>query len=198
MYLFNLDDFKCDQLPTDWEDYQSSIRYLFNENLKCLGKLIESKQGEYTTEFYNKVWALFLEYKDAVDECQAVLYILIQELYANPSGSNCFDKTLYTNYLASYAIVQNLLQELNLLITTGGDFIGYDLNVGSDTTVIYPVSGSSSTKVSTCTGVYMKQMDFGSEFIGTVTVMGGVEEPYVGEWDGLARPYDGEWIVRYY
>lgn len=78
------------------------------------------------------------------------------------------------------------------------DFIGYDLNVGSDTTVIYPVSGSSSTKVSTCTGIYMKQMDFGSEFIGTVTVMGGVEEPYVGEWVGLARPYDGEWIVRNY
>ena len=199
MYLFDPEDFKCDVIPSDWEDYATTIRELFNQNIKCLDNLIKSKQGGYTTEFYDKLWSLFQDYITAVDDCKAELYILTQELNANPSGSNCFDKTLYTNYIASFNVVQNLLQEINMLITTGGEAIGYDLNVGSDTTVIYPVSGSSSTKVSTCTGIYMKQMDFGSEFIGTVTVMGGVEEPVFENWLGLPRPVrDGEWIVRNY
>jgi len=198
MYLFDLEDFKCDQLPDDWEDYATTIRALFDYNLRCIGNLIKSKGEEYTKEFYDKLWTLFLEYKAAVDEAKESLFILIEELYANPEGSNCFDKTLYTNYMASYAIVEDLLQEINLLLTTGGDVIGYDFNVGVDTTIVYPVSGSTSTKVTKCTGVYMKQMDFGSEFIGSVTIMEGAEEPYVGEWVGLATPRDrdGTWFKR--
>ena len=196
MYLFDLEDFKCDQLPDDWEDYASTIRALFDYNLKCIGNLIKTKSEEYTKEFYDKLWTLFLEYKAAVDEAKAVLYILIQELYANPEGSNCFDKTLYTNYMASYAIVEDLLQEINLLLTTGGDVIGYDFNVGVDTTIVYPVSGSSSTKVTKCTGVYMKQMDFGSEFIGSVNIMEGSEEPKVTVEVAVQKERDGSWFKR--
>lgn len=196
MYLFDLDDFKCDQIPNDWEDYGVAYRNLFNQNLKCVNTLIDSKSGEFPKEVMDKLYELFEEYKDAIDEARANLNILINTLYEEyPSGSNCFDKTLYTNYITSFNIVKNLLKEINLWITTGGDVIGYDLNVGVDTKIIYPTSGSTSTKVVKCTGVYMKQMDFGSEFIGSVTVMGGEPEPAVGiDWVGLAAPRDGEWF----
>ena len=197
MYLFDLDDFKCDQLPNDWEDYAITIRALFDVNLKCIFGLVESKSGEFSQEVMDKLNQMLQDYKDAVDEAKANLNTLIEELYANPSGSNCFDKTLYTNYIASYNIVKDLLQEINLWVTTGGDVIGYDLNVGVDTKIVYPTSGSTSTKVVKCNGVYMKQMDFGSEFIGSVTIMGGEPEPAVGiDWVGLAAPRDGEWYRR--
>jgi len=74
------------------------------------------------------------------------------------------------------------------------DMIGYETNVGVDTTIIYPSSGSTSTKVKKCTGVYMKQMDFGSQFIGNVTVFGGktIEidtQQYAAPRDGFIRQY---------
>jgi len=195
MYLFDLDDFKCDQIPNDWEDYGVAYRNLFNQNLKCVNNLIESKSGEFPKKVMDKLYSLFQEYKDAIDEARANLNILINTLYEEyPSGSNCFDKTLYTNYIASFNVVKELLLEINLMITTGGDVIGYDLNVGVDTSVVYPTTGS--TKTTKCTGVYMKQMDFGSEFIGRVTVIGG-ETPREIEtsWVSLP-PRDGEWVVN--
>lgn len=203
MYLFDREDFNCDVIPNDWEDYATTIRALFDANLKCLNNLIKSKQSEVSTETYNKLLLLFQDYLTAVNDTKASLNTLVQELSANPSGSTCFDKTLYINYLSSYSIVQDLLQEINLLIITNGDIIGYDLNVSSDTTLIYPVSGSSSTKVLTCTGVYMKQMDFGSEFIGSVSINTPLvinRTWYEGPttWEGLTPPQfnDGNFYVR--
>ncbi len=191
MYLFDREDFNCDVIPNDWEDYAGSLRYLFNGNLKCLNKLIDSKKSELSNNTWNQLQILFEEYKNAVTETKLNLSILIQALVANPSGSTCFDKTVFTNYLASYSIVKKLSQELNLLIATNGDYIGYDLNVGVGNSTIFPTSGSS--KVTTCSGVYIKQMDFGSEFIGTVTVMGGFEESY---FDNQQTMSDGSWTRK--
>ena len=50
MFLFDLEDFKCDQLPNDWSDYSSSLRSLFDTNLKCLNRLIISKKDEISTQ----------------------------------------------------------------------------------------------------------------------------------------------------
>ena len=45
MYLFDLEDFKCDQLPDDWEDYGNSIRAIFDSTIKCLAELIETSDA---------------------------------------------------------------------------------------------------------------------------------------------------------
>lgn len=189
---FNQSDFNCGQIPNDWEDYGSAYRSLFNDNYKCVRELILSKKDELPKEVMDKLFILLEEYKNAIDEARAQQNILINTLYEEyPEGSNCFNKTLLTNYLSSFDIVKKLLLEINLVITTGGDAIGYNLNVGVDTKVVYPTSGS--TKTTHCTSVYMKQMDFGSEFIGSVTVMGGEEETSVG----ISLPSrDGEWYRK--
>ena len=191
-YSFNQSDYNCGQIPGDWEDYSGAYRSLFDANLNCVTQLIESKSGELPKEVMDKLYQLYQEYRDAILEAKVNLNLLIDELYSKPEGSNCFNKTLQTNYLSSFDIVKNLLLEINLLITTGGDAIGYNLNVGVDTKVVYPTSGS--TKTTHCTSVYMKQMDFGSEFIGSVSIMGTESEG--STWAPAAPPRDGEWIRR--
>lgn len=191
-YSFNQSDFNCNQIPNDWEDYAANYRTLFDVNLKCVYELIDSKSGDLPKKVMDKLYQLYQEYRDAVLEAKVNLNLLIDELYSKPEGSNCFNKTLQTNYLTSFEIVKDLLKEINLLITTGGDAIGYDLNVGIDTTVVYPTSGS--TKTTHCSGAYMKQMDFGSEFIGSVSIMS--TEPEGSTWAPAALPRDGEWIKR--
>ena len=195
MYLFDKEDFKCDEIPNDWEDYGNTIRAVFDSRLKCLSNLIDTT--EMTDSFRNELTAKLQELYDFyVDDFKVKLSLLIDELVANPAGSTCFNKSLFTNYIASYNIANNLVLEINGLLTFGDDAVGHELNVGVDTTIIYPTSGSSYNKVVKCVGVYMKQMDFGSEFIGSVTVMGGEPEPVVGvEWVGLAAPRDGEWRI---
>lgn len=183
---------KCDEIPSDWEDYYANYRTLFNNNLKCVGALIETKINEFPTEVQDKLNALFMEYNDAIDEARSHLLALIDVLYTNPTGSNCFDKTLYTTYISSYNIAKDLLLEINILLTTGGDVIAIQPNIGVDTSIVYPTTGS--TKVTKCVGVYMKQMDFGSEFIGSVSIMS--TEPVGTTWAPAAPRGDGEWIRR--
>lgn len=170
MYLFDIGDFNCDAIPSDWEDYGSTYRSLFNTNIKCLDKSIQSSVIGFSEEIKNKINTLFEDYVDAVNEAKNKLNLLISELSANPTGSTCFNKTLYTDFILSFNVIESILQNINLYLTTGGDFIGYDLNVGVDTSIIYPKSGSTSNKVTKCNSVYTKQMDFGSEFIGKVSV----------------------------
>jgi hypothetical protein len=170
MFLFDLEDFKCDQLPNDWSDYETSIREVFDANLKCLNRLIISKKDELSVQTYDKLLLLFQDYVTAVNNTKANLNLLIVELSASPSGSDCFDKTSYNNYLASYSIVKDLLGQINLLLITDDNVIGYDLNVGVDTTVI-PFSGSNNNIITKCTGAYMKQINCSPEFLGSVTIL---------------------------
>ena len=100
MFLFDLEDFKCDQLPNDWSDYSSAFRSLFNANLKCLNRLIISKKDELSVQTYDKLLLLFQDYVTAVNNTIANLNLLIVDLSASQSGSDCFDKTSYNNYLA--------------------------------------------------------------------------------------------------
>ena len=48
MYLFDIEDFNCDVIPNDWEGYGTSIREVFDANLKCLNNLINSKQSQFS------------------------------------------------------------------------------------------------------------------------------------------------------
>ncbi len=192
---FNVADFNCNEVPEDWGLYGDAMSSLLNRYLYCIYRFLGDNGESLPMDIQNKLNELSDELTEAHSVASTNLTTLVNALTVAPL--NCLDKKLYTTYITSFNKFKSIGQEIGLLLTTGGDAIGYDLNVGVDTTVIYPASGSTATKVTKCTGVYMKQMDFGSEFIGTVTVMAGVEEEaYFGEWGGLAKPYDGEWVIR--
>ena len=76
------------------------------------------------------------------------------------------------------------------------DIIGYDLNVGVDKSNIYPVSGTTASKVTKCTGVYMKQIDFGSEFLGSVTIIGDEQKEHNETIYSPSIPTDGYWFKK--
>jgi hypothetical protein len=194
MYLFDLEDFKCDQLPDDWEDYGNSIRAIFDSTIKCLAELIETSDvtEEIKETLNSKLQELYSFY---INDVKVKLALLIAELADNPAGSTCFNKTLYTNYIASFNTANDLVLEINGLLTFGDDAIGYDFDIDVDTTLIYPTTGSSYNKVIKCVGVYMKQMDFGSEFIGSVRITETAPkvESYAIDWPGHR---DGEWSVN--
>ena len=79
------------------------------------------------------------------------------------------------------------------------DMIGYDTNIGVDTLTLTLTGLTNTTKVKKCNGVYMKQFDNGSEFIGTVDVMGGKTSPETGSATGTAQysaPKDGTIVIN--
>ena len=74
MFLFDLEDFKCVQLPNDWEDYGTSIRGVFYANLRCLRNLINSKQSQFSGGVNDSLTALGYNFNSNGDSYCSVQY----------------------------------------------------------------------------------------------------------------------------
>ncbi len=195
MYLFDKEEFNCNEIPSDWEDYAGTYRALYDAYLKCVAEYIRNNSLTLPASVVSELNSLLLELNEAKNEARANLLILIDTLINSPL--NCFDKTTYTTYIESYNVFKSISQQINILLATGGDTIALQPDISVELTTIYPTDGVINPKTSRCVGVYMKQMDNGSEFIGKVNVIGGeTETPYGEDWNGLATPRDGE--IRLY
>ena len=180
MYFFDKEYFNCNAMPSDWEDYATTIRELINAYAKGFAMWYESNNNS-SLDCEDKIVSLFDTWKNTLlDNTRTTLASLIAELTATSTDTCNFDSTKHTNYLNAYNKMVNTSNEITLLITSECMLIGVENNVGVDSINILPTNGVTKNKISTCNGVYMKQMNNGSEFIGKVTV----DNPFRNEWSG--------------
>ena len=166
MYLFDKEDFKCNAVPTDWEDYGTGFRASYDAYMGCISRYIKSRSGSMSASDVVKLNNLLEELTVAYNDAKAKVTILINALSIAPL--NCLDKTLVSNYMSSYSEFKMIAQKISIILATNGDAIAINPQVGVDLTTISPTQG----KTTKCEGVYMKQMDNGSEFRGKITQYG--------------------------
>ena len=169
MYLFDLEDYNCNAVPNDWDVYANGIRATIDVYRSCIKILINDNKGTLPADvlakvnsLYNDLILAFMETIEKLNDMMAILTV---------APLNCFDKTLYTTYMTSYASFKAIGAKIDILISTGGEDIGIQPDIEVSSTTIYPTDGIIKPKITKCVGVYMKQMDNGSEFRGKVTNM---------------------------
>jgi hypothetical protein len=167
MYLFDLEDYNCNEVPTDWDIYANGIKATIEVYRNCIKRLINDTSGKLPADILTKVNSLYSDLNLAVMETIEKLNDMMAVLTVAPL--NCFDKTLYTTYMTSYTSFKAIGSQIDILISTGGQEIGIQPDISVSLTTIYPTDGVTNPKTSTCVGVYMKQMDNGSEFRGKVS-----------------------------
>jgi hypothetical protein len=163
MYLFDLEEYNCNAVPNDWEDYATGFRASYDAYMGCISRYLKSMSGSMSASDVVKLNDLLEELTVAYNDAKAKVTILLNALSIAPL--NCLNKTLVSNYMSSYSEFKMIAQKINVILTTGGDAIAINPQVGVDLTTITPTQG----KTTKCEGVYMKQMDNGSEFRGKIT-----------------------------
>ena len=166
MYLFDLEGYDCSQVPTDWALYGEGIRESLLVYRKCMLKYAYNNSGALQSKIRNELNSLFDDFNTAYDN--AIENITNLETILNAAPLNCYDKSSYNKYITSYKSLTNIGKEITNLISTGGDSIGSQPDIEVISTIIYPTDGIIKPKITKCSGVYMKQMDNGSEFLGKV------------------------------
>lgn len=167
--------FTCNTtIPIDWPSYGKQIYTLLENSIRCLRNKLKLSSTSLPKELIQQIDNLIDDYEVSIGITLTNLETLINTLSENPTGSVCFDKCLFNNYITSYEISKSILNKINILLTTGGSEIASDLNVHVDVSnVLLEPSIKPKQKITKCAGVYIKQMDYSSEFIGRVTITEG-------------------------
>ena len=172
----NFNGFNCNIVPNNWNDYEAVYSQDFRRYTQCVYNSYNQKLRDYLRErkltnvtklsdsCYNNIITTFNAFTTQVTITRDSMTNLITALTnATPNQPSTFDANVYYTYITNYDTMADTGKRLDLMLTTGCGVIGIDNKVGIDTSVI----GSKLTQQ--CTGVYMKQINNGSEFIGTVT-----------------------------
>jgi hypothetical protein len=189
MYFFDLEDyattyrigtteingFDCNSIPKDWEDYLSQYRSESGRFIKCFYELYKQKQFEYlggnneglapnTDPCWDNIQLKYILFETLFNEMLIKMNVLITALAAaTPYQPETFDISLYYSYIDTYNRMMDESKKLILMLNTRCTIMGVENNVGVDTQTL------GTKTINKCTGVYMKQMDNGSEFIGKIT-----------------------------
>jgi len=162
-------ELNCNEIPSDWEDYVTRLRQLRQEYAMCFsGWYNQNIIPLVGTPCGDEIEILYDEWARTLPTVASAAIALIESLV---SGS--FDYTTYTNYITLY----NLMIEYS-------DTITFKINNNCEASVINNTSDVDTINITNggviekCTGVYIKQINMGSEFIGTITVIAGANE----EW----------------
>jgi len=167
MYLFDLEGYDCSQVPTDWALYGEGIRESLLVYRKCITNYFKNNQSKISSDVINELTSLIIDFYNAYSDVEEKINDLVFILNATPL--NCYDKSSYNAYIVSYKSFIEIGKKITNLITTGGSSIGSQPDIEVISTIIYPTDGIIKPKITKCSGVYMKQMDNGSEFLGKVS-----------------------------
>jgi hypothetical protein len=173
--------FNCGVIPNDWEDYKAVYKAERDRFLKCFNELYAQKQFEYlggsnvlptNDPCLNKTNEIYMLFEDLLNETETKMNLLIAALAAaTPNQPETFDVSIYYSYIDTYDNMIETSKNLILMLNTRCGAMGIENNVGVDTQTL-------GTKiVHQCSGVYMKQMDNGSEFIGKITSTSNANNP---------------------
>jgi hypothetical protein len=64
MYLFDLEDYNCNEVPTDWEDYANGIRATIDVYMRCIRNLIQDNNGTLPNDILIKVNQVMKKFQD--------------------------------------------------------------------------------------------------------------------------------------
>ena len=91
--------------------------------------------------------------------------VLIEALKVATTYGCDFDNTIYLDYVKNNEDKISLGNEITLLITTGCNLVASNNDLSVDTSNV-----TKNSKTEKCTGVYIKQINYGSEFRGSVNI----------------------------
>ena len=165
--------FNCSVVPNDWEEFLQVYRAERDRFIGCFNELYYQKQFEYLggvdiTPINDPCWNNLVSMKDLFDslfiETENNMNLLIAALNAAiPNQPETFDISTYYAYIETYNEMIETSKNLMVMFNTRCSVMGIENNVGVDTQTL-------GTKiVHQCSGVYMKQMDNGSEFVGKIS-----------------------------
>jgi hypothetical protein len=175
--IIEFNGFNCSIVPNDWEDYLEQYMAEKDRFAKCFNELLLEKKFEYlggnnqnevplpnTDPCWDKTIEMYTLFESLFNETTIKMNLLIAALAAaTPNQPETFDVSTYYTYIETYNKMIETSKKLMLMFNTRCAVMGIENNVGVDTQTL-------GTKiVHKCTGVYMKQMDNGSEFIGNIT-----------------------------
>lgn len=171
----NFNGFNCGVVPNNWEDFTSVYRTERDRFVSCFNELYRQKQSEYlggdnegelptNDPCLNKTNEIYILFEALLGETETKMNLLIAALAAaTPYQPETFDISLYYSYIDTYDRMMDESKKLILMLNTRCTIMGVENNVGVDTQTL------GTKTINKCTGVYMKQMDNGSEFIGKIT-----------------------------
>jgi len=172
MYFFDPNDFNCNEIPTaeKWAEYCVTLRTLYTNYKNCFTDWYQSQDKDSLGEpCKTKITGQYSSWGSLTYSFNVTLNNLITEIQSLSSGTTCgFDKQVYINYDIAYNNMIEKSDEISLMFTTGCKLVGFNRYVGVDTTDI-----TGDNKMQRCSGTYIKQINNGSEFIGSINVTGG-------------------------
>jgi len=175
--IIEFNGFNCSIVPNDWEDYLEQYRAEKDRFAKCFNELLLEKTFEYlggdngielpvpiNDPCWDEIQSMITLFYSLFGQTTNKMDILIAALAAaTPNQPETFDVNVYYDYIETYNEMMDTSKMIIIMFNTRCSVMGVENNVGVDTKTL-------GTKiVHKCTGVYMKQMDNGSEFIGNIS-----------------------------
>jgi hypothetical protein len=175
--IIEFNGFNCSIVPNDWEDYLEQYRAEKDRFAKCFNELLLEKTFEYlggdneselpvpiNDPCWDEIQSMITLFYSLLGQTTNKMNILIAALAAaTPNQPETFDVNVYYDYIETYNEMMDTSKMIIIMLNTRCSVMGVENNVGVDTQTL-------GTKiVHQCTGVYMKQMDNGSEFIGNIS-----------------------------
>jgi hypothetical protein len=178
MYLFDLEDFynsgvcganMTKTTPSQWEDVFTTFRSIIDYNSKSFNDYYLEEIANFPAsdcknkiiDLYNE-WFVFVDY-EPIGPLRQALADLESSLV-----NGTFDQCGYTEwnaYMDAFNQNKELQRQIVFLLDTNCDVQAYDFNTCSEITTIT----DEKPVTSKCCGIYIKRIDIGSEFRGTVT-----------------------------
>lgn len=175
--IIEFNGFNCSIVPNDWEDYLEQYKAEKDRFAKCFNELLLEKTFEYlggdngselpvpiNDPCWDEIQSMITLFYSLFGQTTNKMDILIAALAAaTPNQPETFDVNVYYDYIETYNEMMDTSKMIIIMLNTRCSVMGVENNVGVDTQTL-------GTKiVHQCTGVYMKQMDNGSEFIGNIS-----------------------------
>lgn len=178
MYLFDLEDFYNSGVcganmtrttPSQWEDVFTTFREIINQNSNefknyYLGEIANFPASDCKNkiiDLFDK-WAVFVD-DNPIGPLRQALADLESSL-VNGTFDQC-GHSEWNVYMDAFKKNKELQKQIVFLLDTDCDVQAYDFNTCSDNTTI----SDEKPVTSKCCGIYIKRIDIGSEFRGTVT-----------------------------
>ena len=172
MYFFDLEDYAsvygCSTLPSSWDTFESylyTIHSSYSTNFKAWYENKEDIINSFDSECIKNISEKYGVWTSIDKATSNIIATLIDELKTSTTYGCDFDNTYYLDYVKNNEDKISLANEITLLITTGCELVGSNDNIGVDTSNI-----TTKSKIEKCTGVYIKQINYGSEFRGTINI----------------------------
>jgi len=177
MYFFDIEDLynagvcgsnMTKTTPTQWEDVFTTFRSIIDYNSKMFNEYYLSQIGTFEaseckdriTALYDE-WFVFIDYEPLGPLRQALADL--ETALRNGSFDQC-GHSEWNAYMDAFKKNKDLQKEIVFLLDTNCEVQAYDFDTCSDITTI-----TNEKQVTTkCCGIYMKRIDIGSEFRGTV------------------------------